>query len=659
MCLLKLKNINKGYKLNGNEKFYALSDINLSFKAGELVSVIGESGSGKSTLMNLIGGLDSDYSGELFASGKDIRKFKKKELDKYRKNKVGFVFQSFNLISHLSVLDNVTIAMTLSNVNKKERIKHAKEILTEFGLEKHINKKPNELSGGQKQRVAIARALINDPEIIIADEPTGSLDSKTSMQVLEILKGIAQRGKLVIMVTHSEKVASLSSRVIQIADGKIIDDKKVCDLKENNHGEKVDEENTINNKKRQNLNVISAIKLAFINMREKLIRNISISIGASIGIMSVILMLSLGNGVKTYFNNTMNSSVNPLVIEVNMPSTKDETVNLEITTIEKPNINAQNSFKEEDIQSLSKIENVTSVEKGFTAISMGTNSISYNGKLTGLMRISTTSSNITTSNVEEGTLPKEGEILINKSAQENLGLDVIGKQVTLNILVNQKIVKKEFTVSGIYNTAGGDLTAVMKSAFVNYLDLEKLYSENNNELKPNVMYLNTNSDKNTAAIKEKVKELGYTGSSQDKMSAMFNEMISILTYVLAGVAAVSLIVSTIMILVVMYISVVERTKEIGIIKAIGARQKDIRRIFVCEAFLIGVFSGLIGLFFAFLLMKGINIISVKMFSINLVIIKSSYMVFGVGVSIVISTVAGLLPASKAAKLDPVESLRRE
>ena len=226
MCLLELKNINKCYKLSGNEKFYALSDVNLSFNKGELVSVIGESGSGKSTLMNLIGGLDSDYCGELFANGKDIRKFRRKELDKYRKNKVGFVFQSFNLISHLSVLDNVTIAMTLSNVKKKERIKRAKEMLTEFGLKNHINKKPNQLSGGQKQRVAIARALINDPEIIIADEPTGSLDSKTSMQVLEIMKEIAERGKLVIMVTHSEKVASCSSRVIKIADGKIIDDRR-------------------------------------------------------------------------------------------------------------------------------------------------------------------------------------------------------------------------------------------------------------------------------------------------------------------------------------------------------------------------------------------------------------------------------------------------
>ncbi|MDR3598474.1 ATP-binding cassette domain-containing protein [Clostridium sp.] len=654
MCLLELKNVSKYYKLNIKDKFYALNHINLNFNRGELVSVIGESGSGKSTLMNLIGGLDSNYSGEIIVDKKDLNKFKKIELDRYRKNKIGFVFQSFNLISHLSVLDNVTIAMTLSNVRKKERIKRAKEILTELGLINHMNKRPNQLSGGQKQRVAIARALVNDPEIIIADEPTGSLDSKTSMQVLEVLKDIAQSGKLVIMVTHSEKVAACSSRVIRIADGKIIEDNEIYKLESS-----FDEEKTNVNKKRQKLSIISAIMLALINMKKKSIRNILISIGASIGIMGVILMLSFGNGVKSYFNNTMNSYVNPLVVEVNMPSNDQETVNLDVTAIQKPQINNQNSFEDKDIQALSNIENVSSVEKGYDIISMGVNSLTYNGQTSDLMRISTISSNIISSNIQEGTLPKEGEVLINKSASDKLGGDVIGKKVSMHILVNQKILDKDFTVSGIYTAVGADLTAIMKSAFLNYSDLEKLYSDNGYTLKPNAVYLNTKSDKNTAGIKDKVKELGYVVSSQEEMTKLFDQMISILTYVLSGVAAISLVVSAIMIIVVMYISVVERTKEIGIIKAIGARRKDIRRIFVCEAFLIGVFSGIIGVAFAFFLMRGINIMSNRLFKINLVLIKKSYAVFGVVVSVVISTLSGLLPANKAAKLDPVESLRRE
>ncbi|ALB44162.1 ATP-binding cassette domain-containing protein [Clostridium beijerinckii] len=655
MALLELRNINKYYRLKDNDKFHVLNDINLSFNAGELVSIIGESGSGKSTLMNLIGGLDSDFSGELLVNEKDIKKLRRKELDKYRKNEVGFIFQSFNLIGHLSVLDNVTIAMTLSNVRKKERLKRAKEILRDLGLENHINKKPSQLSGGQKQRVAIARALINNPKIIIADEPTGSLDSKTTIQVLKIMKDIAKKGKLVIMVTHSERVASASSRIIKISDGEIIDDNKVIELDNEVNIEKQDNIR----KQKQNLSLISSAKLALVNMKEKLPRNILVSVGGSIGIMSIILMLSLGNGVKSYFNKTMNNYVNPLVIEVNMPSEENEDINLDVTTVQKPDVNSTKPFEESNIDTLSKIENVSSVERGYSIISLGANSLVYNNKTNNLINVSTISSNITASNVETGTLPKDGEVLINKALSDNLGKDIIGQKVNLRILANQKILNRDFIVSGVYTTTSGDLTANMKSAFLNYADLEKLYSDNGYKLKPNVVYVNTTNSKYTPQIKQKVNELGYSQSSQEQMASMFNQMIDILTYVLSGIAAISLIVSAIMIIVVMYISVVERTKEIGIIKAIGARAKDIRRIFVSEAFLIGFFSGAIGLIGAYFIMRGINLMSNKLFAVSVVLIKREYAILGVTVSIVISTLAGLLPANKAARLDPVESLRRE
>lgn len=655
MALLELRNINKYYRLKDNDKFHVLNDINLSFNAGELVSIIGESGSGKSTLMNLIGGLDSDFSGELLVNEKDIKKLRRKELDKYRKNEVGFIFQSFNLIGHLSVLDNVTIAMTLSNVRKKERLKRAKEILRDLGLENHINKKPSQLSGGQKQRVAIARALINNPKIIIADEPTGSLDSKTTIQVLEIMKDISRKGKLVIMVTHSERVASASSRIIKISDGEIIDDNKVIELKNEINIEKQDNLR----KQKQNLSLVSSAKLALVNMKEKLPRNILVSVGGSIGIMSIILMLSLGNGVKSYFNKTMNNYVNPLVIEVNMPSEEDENINLDVTTVQKPDVNSTKPFEESDIDTLSKIENVSSVERGYSIISLGANSLVYNNKTNNLMNVSTISSNITAANVETGTLPKDGEVLINKALSDNLGKDIIGQKVNLRMLANQKILNRDFIVSGVYTTTSGDLTANMKSAFLNYADLEKLYSDDGYKLKPNVVYVNTTNSKYTPQIKQKVNELGYSQSSQEQMASMFNQMIDILTYVLSGIAAISLIVSAIMIIVVMYISVVERTKEIGIIKAIGARAKDIRRIFVSEAFLIGFFSGAIGLIGAYFIMRGINLMSNKLFAVSVVLIKREYAILGVTVSIVISTLAGLLPANKAARLDPVESLRRE
>lgn len=309
--LLELKKVKKSYKLAANNKFEALKGIDISFDKGELVSIKGESGSGKSTLMNLIGGLDLDFTGEIKLNGKDIKKFKEKEIDKYRKNKIGFIFQSFNLIPHLTVLDNITISCMLSNIKKKERIKRAEKILKQVGLEDQMRKKPNQLSGGQMQRVAIARALINEPEIILADEPTGSLDSKTSEQILDIIKKIADDGKLVIMVTHSEKIAKKSSRVITISDGLIIND----ELKKEKKIIKNNKEDLL--KQKQNLSFLSSLKFAFKNMKEKKGRNLLVSIGGSIGIMSVVLMLSLGNGVEKYMTDTMKGYVNPLVVEVN------------------------------------------------------------------------------------------------------------------------------------------------------------------------------------------------------------------------------------------------------------------------------------------------------------------------------------------------------
>ena len=226
MAVLSLNNVKKSYKLGDGTEFPVLKGINVSFEKGELVSIIGESGSGKSTLMNIIGGLDSKFEGEVLVDGKNIGSFTEKELDIYRKNKIGFIFQSFNLVPHLTILDNVALALTLSNVKRSEQVERAKELLEKVGLKDHIHKKPNQLSGGQMQRVAIARALINDPEMIVADEPTGSLDSQTTQQILDIITQIAQEGKLVLLVTHSEHVAECSSRVIRIADGQIVEDRQ-------------------------------------------------------------------------------------------------------------------------------------------------------------------------------------------------------------------------------------------------------------------------------------------------------------------------------------------------------------------------------------------------------------------------------------------------
>ena len=221
--MLKLKNITKDY-LSGDLKVSALKGIDLEFRENEFVSILGPSGCGKTTLLNIIGGLDRYTTGDLIINGKSTKEFKDRDWDAYRNYSVGFVFQNYNLISHQTILSNVELALTLSGVSKDERRKRAIKALKDVGLEEQINKKPNQLSGGQMQRVAIARALVNDPDIILADEPTGALDTKTSVQIMEILKKIS-KNKLIVMVTHNPELAEkYSSRVIRILDGKITDD---------------------------------------------------------------------------------------------------------------------------------------------------------------------------------------------------------------------------------------------------------------------------------------------------------------------------------------------------------------------------------------------------------------------------------------------------
>lgn len=224
MKILEVKNVKKSYTLYGKEKVPVLHGLNLSFETGEFVSILGESGCGKSTLMNIIGGMDSDYEGDVVVRGKNLSAMTEKEMDDYRKNNIGFVFQNFNLIPHLSVLENVTIAMQMTDTNEKDRNQRAVDILTEVGLKDHLNKRPNQLSGGQKQRVSIARALSNNPDIILADEPTGALDRENGDQILALLDSIAKKGMLVIAVTHSQKVADSGTRIVKVEEGRISDD---------------------------------------------------------------------------------------------------------------------------------------------------------------------------------------------------------------------------------------------------------------------------------------------------------------------------------------------------------------------------------------------------------------------------------------------------
>ena len=675
MSFIELKHLNKFYPISGAKDFQALKDINLSLDKGELVSIIGESGSGKSTLMNLLGGLDSQFSGEITVDGKKMSTFKDQDFVNYHKEKIGFVFQSFNLVSHLSVLDNVTLAMTLSNVDKKTRNERAKEVLKQLGLEEQYHKKPSQLSGGQKQRVAIARALVNDPDIIIADEPTGALDSQTTDQVLDIIQEIAKTGKLVIMVTHSEKVAARSTRVVTIDDGKIIGDVRQGELQAHENSFELEKK-----AKSKNLSFFAAIRLALLNMKEKLGRNILIALGGSIGIMSVIVMLSLGEGVNDYLTETMNANVNPLVSEVKMPiamasntsSSADADSSMMVTTpvgTEIPagttpsgppaGVTQSDPFAEKNLEELRNIPHVAELNLAYTSFTIGSDNVIYEGAKYAFMTFGTTSG-MTESNILYGTFPAEGEILVTEGIANQMGAtaeEAIGKEVTLNVTIDGEKLEKNYLISGIY-TAGQTIGA-FESVYMSSESFDLLTAENNLEVEPNVVYLVSDDPENTQAIKDEVAALGYRGSSADVLAATFTQMLDIFTYILSGVAGISLFVSAIMILTVLYISVVERTQEIGVIKAIGGRKKDIRRIFVSESFLIGLFSGLLGVGIAYLITVVGNVIVQNLFDTAILNMTPAFAIFGIVTSITISMLSGLLPAQKAASLDPVEALRHD
>ncbi|CZQ99127.1 ABC transporter ATP-binding protein/permease [Trichococcus ilyis] len=673
MAFVELKNLNKYYPISGSEDFQALKDVNLSLDKGELVSIVGESGSGKSTLMNLLGGLDSQFSGEITVDGQKMSGFKEKDFVNYHKEKIGFVFQSFNLVSHLTVLDNVTLAMTLSNVDKKARVARAREVLKQLGLEGHYKKKPSQLSGGQKQRVAIARALVNDPDIIIADEPTGALDSQTTDQVLDIIQDIAKTGKLVIMVTHSEKVAARSTRVVTIDDGKIIGDVRQGELALHDNAFGLQQKT-----KSKNLTFFAAIRLALLNMKEKLARNILIALGGSIGIMSIIVMLSLGEGVNDYLTETMNANVNPLVSEVRMPivietnnsENADSSMMImtpagaEIPAGSAPSgppagVTQSDPFGEENIEELRNIPHVVEVNLAYTSLTIGSDNIIYEGTKYSFMNFGTTSG-MTDSNILYGAFPEAGEILITEGVANQMAAtaeEAIGKEVTVDVTIDGESLEKNYVISGIY-TAGQAIGA-FESVYMSPESFEALTAENNMQVEPNVVYLVSDDPENTQAIKDEVAALGYRGSSADALASTFTQMLDIFTYILSGVAGISLFVSAIMILTVLYISVVERTQEIGVIKAIGGRKKDIRRIFVSESFLIGLFSGLLGVGIAYLITVVGNIVVENLFDTAILNMTPGFAAFGIITSVIISMVAGLMPAQKAARLDPVEALRHD
>ncbi len=852
--MLRLEKITKEY-ITGDSKVEALKGISLQFRKSEFVSILGQSGCGKTTLLNIIGGLDKYTTGDLVINGKSTKEFKDRDWDSYRNHSVGFVFQSYNLIPHQNILSNVELALTLSGVSKKERRKRAVEALKQVGLGDQLNKKPNQLSGGQMQRVAIARALVNDPEIILADEPTGALDTKTSVQIMEILKKIS-KDRLIIMVTHNPDLAEkYSSRIIKILDGKITDDSNPYSVEEE---EKEDRTSKANSK--VSMNFLTALSLSLNNLMTKKGRTILTSFAGSIGIIGIALILSLSSGMQAYINRVEEDTLSSYPITVQeesidmasmMTSLMGETeeteheegkvyskniVNDMLSTIStkiqsnnleefkkylddenspiKDYVNAVqysynldlNIYKEDDdkvvqvnpsqifaklgMEGMSNmmlaetdvwqelLDNDELLQSQYDVIAgkwpenynevvliVDENNEIYDYTLYALGILDQDELEEKYQKILDGEEVEDEEVksytyddLLNTKFKVLLNTDYYEKDgdIWIDNTENEDYIKEkledaeEISIAGIIRPKEGTVATAM-SATIGYTKELKEYvinEVNNAEIvkeqkdNPDIniftgiefpedtdakfdfsslteeqrMYMASLSEEELANLMQQYTENAnatYEGNLEkmgvvdldspssisiypkdfeskeqiateienynqkqrddgkeenvitytDIVGTMMNSVSTIIdaiSYILIAFVAISLVVSSIMIGIITYISVLERTKEIGILRSIGASKKDISRVFNAETFIIGLCAGLLGIGVTLLLNIPINMIIKAVTDISgIAKLPTAGAIILVVISMVLTIIAGLIPARMASKKDPVEALRTE
>ncbi len=640
MAFLRLAAICKEYKISKVQTQKVLKGISAEFKRGELVAILGESGCGKSTLLNIIGGLDTDYTGSIVLQDVFIRDYTETQMDDYRKKSIGLVFQSYNLISHMNLSENVEIALTMSNIDKATRRARAKELLELVGMEKYADKYPNQLSGGQKQRVAIARALANNPSIILADEPTGALDKESADAVMEIFRRIAAKGKLVLMVTHSQKIADACSRVLTIDDGVIVRDENRCkhemseyeNQKRKNGATLRQEQKRENKQKRKmgNIGMREIWKLAFRNVLQAKGRNSLVAVGMAVGICAVILILCVSSGMSSYVNAKL----------------AEENAGSMVLMVTK---NGE-SFYDNDFDHIAELEGVADVRK---EVMINYNaSYLYGEKSDGIGALYTCSE-LCPPELIYGTLPAKNEVILNTALAATLTEEdistLLGEEMTIRYSGSDVFVK----IVGIYNDP--TKRASEKNAFLSTETMDLLYTGDSTSL----LYVTASDAEYIAALSSDLSSLGFVVVQIEASATEILEYIDIVTKILIAVGVVSLFVAAIMIFIVLYISVIERSGEIGIIRAIGGRKTDIRNIFTGESVLLGVAGGLIGCVLALAVSGLANLITQQSLSCSFVSYNPVYYVVGFVSCVVISVISGIAPAVFASNLDPAEALRSE
>lgn len=837
--MLELNGIRKTY-VTGTTSVEALKGIDLKFRDSEFVSILGQSGCGKTTLLNIIGGLDKYTSGDLKINGRSTKDFKDRDWDAYRNNSIGFVFQSYNLIPHQTVLSNVELALTLSGVSKAERRQRATEALEKVGLKEQIHKKPNQMSGGQMQRVAIARALVNDPDILLADEPTGALDTQTSIQIMDLLKEIS-KDRLIIMVTHNQELATqYSTRIIRLLDGTITDDNNPYNGEDDNIATKTDEDSLTDKKsgktkkKKTSMSFFTALSLSLNNLMTKKTRTILTAFAGSIGIIGIALILSISNGIQNYIDRVQRDTLSSYPIQLqkesvdvssmieNMMGNKDKNVdhdkdkiysnnimtdmvNSMVAEVNSNNLKAFKSYLENhkcdvdgyisDIQysydvplyiySTDTSDGVTQLNPSSVMENMYGMSVSGDGMMSAGMQNTSVWSRLFDNrqmldeqydliagswadNYNEVMLVVDENNEIDDYTLYSLGFKDPAevKKIFKNVMAGNSYETEEtqYTYDEVldrkfklvlptelyrYNDTFGiwedashddeymttvvnnaeevkiagiirknpDATSVSVSSGVAYTkDLMPHIIEKVNEtqivkqqladpekdvftgmsfdndktsistLENNKSLLGIASEDNPSEIdiyakdfdsKEKLQDFinnyndEVTADGRDEDTINYTDYVGILmssvstiitaiSSVLIAFVAISLVVSSIMIGIITYISVLERTKEIGVLRSIGASKKDVSRVFNAETLIEGFVSGAMGIIITLILCIPANAVIKNVTDIsNVAQLPVAGAVILVIISMLLTTIAGLIPAKMAAKKDPVVALRTE
>ena len=777
--MLKLIDIKKAY---GDKDFVvpALKGVNLEFRKSEFVSVLGPSGCGKTTLLNIIGGLDKYTSGDLVINGRSTKDYADKDWDAYRNRTIGFVFQDYNLIPHLTVVENVELALTLSGEKRSKRRERALKALDMVGLSEHVKKKPNQLSGGQKQRVAIARAIINNPDVILADEPTGALDSKTSIQIMEILKDIS-KDRLVIMVTHNDDLAQqYSTRIISLLDGLVTNDTNPYDSKGEADGEDKLE------KARTSMSIWTAFGLSLKNLFTKKARTILTALGSSIGIIGIALVLCLSNGFNVYINNMQRDTLSTLPISIGASAIGDlsdldmsggsdgeisddaivsyipSTTLLHYNNITqdyvdyleaRPDLYSYISYKYNMNFKLAKEQNgvysylneisifqmadsTTQLESEYPLLENcgrypeNANEIvlvlNNDKKISEyvLTRLGLSKGNGEATNYEfSDFVGKEFKVILNDGAytkvsdtpvryeQNELNADIYNGEnaVTLQIVgvVYNNSTSSKYDMSSMLGMGSSYEGIGYTSALTEYIHTQNYNSQisidQRADMTTNVLtgqaFLPTMSQSAEQVALDALQNLGgyalptsiglyvdtfeqktdlkayldayntgldkdnqilYTDSSE-MISDTFSTIIDAISIVLIIFAAISLVVSSIMIGIITYVSVIERTKEIGVLRSIGARKRDISSVFNAETFIIGLTSGILGILITLILLWPINaIIGALAVGVEIAAIMNPlHALILIVISSLLTLISGLIPSGIAARKQPVSCLRAE